>query len=176
VDTPPLYKGGGLPVFDSRIGRGQSCAGMTAYPGTTGFDFPAPHVIELTVQPEDIDAYDHVNNAVYLMWFDRAAWSHSAALGVPLAQCLALRRGMAALRTEIDYLLAAVKGEVVQVGTWIARSDARLRCERRFQVRRTADGRTLARAMTEYVCINLDSGRAVRMPELFTRAYVATAT
>jgi acyl-CoA thioesterase FadM len=26
----------------------------------------------------------------------------------------------------------------------------------------------------DYVCINLDSGRAVRMPELFARAYVAT--
>jgi acyl-CoA thioester hydrolase len=149
---------------------------MQADPRSTAFDFPAPHVIELTVQPQDIDEYDHVNNAVYLMWFDRVAWSHSAALGVPLEQCLALRRGMAALRTEIDYLLAAIKGDVVQVGTWIARSDARLRCERRFQVRRAADGRTLARAMTEYVCINLDSGRAARMPDAFTRAYVVTPT
>jgi hypothetical protein len=26
----------------------------------------------------------------------------------------------------------------------------------------------------DYVCINLDSGRAVRMPEIFARAYVAT--
>jgi acyl-CoA thioester hydrolase len=47
---------------------------------------------------------------------------------------------------------------------------------RRFQVRRVADGSTLARAMTEYVCINLDSGRAARMPEVFSRSYVATPT
>ncbi|GAC1691911.1 MAG: hypothetical protein PVS2B3_00380 [Steroidobacteraceae bacterium] len=147
---------------------------MQADPRSTAFDFPTPHVIELGVQPEDIDAYDHVNNAVYLAWFDRVAWSHSAALGLPLERCVALRRGMAALRIEIDYVVAAVKGDVVQVGTWIARSDTRLRCERRFQVRRVADGRTLARALTEYVCINLDSGRAARMPEEFTRAYVAT--
>jgi acyl-CoA thioester hydrolase len=147
---------------------------MQTKPGNAAFDFHAPHVIELHVQPEDIDAYDHVNNAVYLTWFDRVAWSHSAALGIPLEQCLVLRRGMAALRTEIDYVLAAVKGDVVQVATWIARSDMRLRCERRFQVRRIADGRTLARAMTEYVCINLDSGRAARMPEVFTRAYIVT--
>jgi acyl-CoA thioester hydrolase len=147
---------------------------MTAEPRNASFDFPAPHVIELRVQPDDIDAYDHVNNAVYLSWFDRVAWSHSAALGIPLEQCLTLRRGMAALRTEIDYELAALKGDVVQVATWIARSDRRLRCERRFQVRRVADGRTLARAMTEYVCINLDSGRAARMPEVFRCAYVVT--
>ena len=42
------------------------------------------HDIELDVQAADIDAYGHVNNAVYLTWLDRAAWSHSAALGVSL--------------------------------------------------------------------------------------------
>jgi acyl-CoA thioester hydrolase len=81
---------------------------------------------------------------------------------------------MAALRTEIDFVRAALAGDRVRVATWIAGGD-RLRVERRFEVLRAADDATLARARTEYVCINLDSGRAVRMPELFTRAYVATA-
>jgi acyl-CoA thioester hydrolase len=138
------------------------------------YDHPAPHVIELEVEAQDIDAYEHVNNAVYLTWLDRAAWSHSAALGVPLGRCVALRRGMAALRTEIDFARAAAAGDRVSVATWIADSDGRLRVGRRFQVLRVADGVTLARARTEYVCINLDSGRAVRMPEPFARAYVVT--
>jgi acyl-CoA thioester hydrolase len=142
---------------------------------TDGFDFPAPHAIEVTVQAEDIDAYGHVNNAVYLTWLDRVAWSHSAALGVSLEQCLALRRGMAAQRIEIDYLRAALAGDVVQAATWIVSADRRLRAQRRFQIRRVADGGTLARARIDYVCINLDSGRAARMPELFARAYVTTA-
>ncbi len=147
---------------------------MTA-PRVAAFDVPAPHVIELDVQAEDIDAYHHVNNAVYLSWLDRAAWSHSASLGAPLAQCLALRRGMAAQRIEIDYLRAAVLGDRIQTATWIVSSDGRLRAERRFQIRRIADGATLARARVDYVCINLDSGRAARMPELFARAYVPTS-
>ena len=138
------------------------------------FDHPAPHVIELAVQPEDIDAYEHVNNAVYLTWLDRAAWSHSAALGVPLERCVALRRGLAAHRLEIEYLRAAVTGDVVQTATWIVSADGRLRAQRRFQVRRKGDGRTLARARIDYVCINLDSGRAARMPESFARAYLVT--
>jgi len=139
------------------------------------FDLPAPHVIELAVEPGDIDAYDHVNNAVYLSWCDRAAWSHSAALGMPLERCLALRRGMAAQRIEIDFLRAAVRGDVVCAATWIVSADGRLRAERRFQIKRAADGATLARARIDYVCINLDSGRAARMPEVFARAYVVTA-
>jgi acyl-CoA thioester hydrolase len=138
------------------------------------FDHPAAHVVELAVRPEDIDAYEHVNNAVYLTWLDRAAWSHSAALGVPLERCVALRRGMAAQSIEIEYRRAAVRDDVVQVATWIVSTDGRLRVERHFQVRRSADGETLARARIDYVCINLDSGRAVRMPEIFARAYEVT--
>jgi acyl-CoA thioester hydrolase len=137
-------------------------------------DFPRAHVVQLEVRAADIDAYDHVNNAVYLTWLDRAAWSHSAVLGLPLERCVAMRRGMAALRTEIDFVRAALAGDQVQVATWIAAGDGRLRVGRRFQVLRVADGETLARARTDYVCINLDTGKAVRMPPEFTRAYVAT--
>ena len=139
------------------------------------WEHPHPHVLELQVQPGDIDAYDHVNNSVYLSWFDRAAWSHSATLGISIGQCITMRRGMAAHRTEIDYLRAAVLGDRVLVGTWIVSTDNRLRVARRFQVLRVWDAEVLSRARTEYVCINLDSGRAARMPELFARAYVLTA-
>ena len=138
------------------------------------WDFPNPHVVTLEVVASDIDAYDHVNNAVYLSWFDQVAWSHSTTLGVSLEECVRIRRGMAAHRTEIDYQRAAVQGDRVWVGTWITSTDAKLRVERRFQVRRAPGGETLARARTDYVCINLDSGRAARMPEFFSRAYVIT--
>lgn len=139
------------------------------------WDFPAAHIVELRVQPQDIDAYGHVNNSVYLTWLDLAAWSHSAALGVPLEECVTSRRGMAAQRVEIDYLRAALTGDSVQVATWIQSSDARLRVGRRFQLRRVSDAQTLARARVDYVCINLDSGRATRMPPQFSQAYVVTA-
>lgn len=138
---------------------------------TAEWDFPDPHVVTLEVAESDIDAYDHVNNSVYLSWLDRVAWSHSAALGISLEDCVRMRRGMAAHRTEIDYLRAAVLGDRISVGTWIVSTDGKLRVERRFQVRRSPDGGTLARARTDYVCINLDSGRATRMPESFSQKY-----
>jgi acyl-CoA thioester hydrolase len=130
----------------------------------------------MEVRASDIDAYQHVNNSVYLAWLDRAAWSHSAQLGVPLERCLALRRGMAALRTEVDYIRAAVGGDGILAGTWIVGTDGKLRVERVFQVRRASDGVTLARARTQYVCINLDSGRAARMPPELSHAYRAGTT
>jgi len=137
------------------------------------WEYASPHVVTVAVQPADIDADEHVNNSVYLTWFDAAAWSHSAALGMPVARCVALRRGMAARRTEIDYLRAAVLGDEVQIGTWIVATDRRLRVTRHFQICRAAERETLARATTEYVCLNLDTGRATRMPPEFLAAYHA---
>ena len=141
----------------------------------SSWDLPNPHVVAVDVADGDIDAYGHVNNAVYLRWLDCAAWSHSAALGLAIDDCTRLRRGMAALRIEIDYLRAALPRERVEVATWIVDSDRKLRVTRRFQLRHADDGGTLARATTQYVCLNLESGRAVRMPAEFTAAYVVTA-
>jgi acyl-CoA thioester hydrolase len=62
---------------------------------------------------------------------------------------------------------------VVEVGTWPVRNDNKLRIDRRFQIRRKADGETLLRALIHYVCIDLQTGRARRMPEDFTRYSVA---
>ena len=141
---------------------------------TEVWDFPKPHVVAVDVDVADIDAYGHVNNAVYLRWLDIAAWSHSAALGVSVEDCTRMRRGMAALRIEIDYLRAALAGDRVEVATWIVDSDHKLRVTRRFHLRHATDGGTLARATTQYVCLNLDSGRAIRMPPEFKSAYRAS--
>lgn len=137
------------------------------------WDLPAPYAAWLAVARADIDAYDHVNNAVYMTWFDRAAWEHSAALGLPIERCLQLDRGMAVLRSVIAYLRPAVLGDTIGVATWLLPADGKLRIRRRFQVRREAGGETLARAEIEYACIELSSGRPARWPAEFRERYVA---
>lgn len=141
--------------------------------GAADWDLPAPHIVSLAVVQADIDAYDHVNNSVYMTWFDRAAWQHSAALGLPIEKCLQLDRGMAVLRSVIAYLRPAVLGDAVHVATWLLPAAGRLRVRRRFQVRRDADGATLARAEIEYACLELSSGRPARWPAEFREHYVA---
>jgi acyl-CoA thioester hydrolase len=129
----------------------------------------------VAVAAADIDAYEHVNNAVYMTWFDRAAWEHSAALGLPIEKCLQLDRGMAVLRSVIAYLKPAVLGDAIRVATWLLPADGKLRVRRRFQVIREAEGATLARAEIEYACIELSSGRPSRWPPEFRERYVALA-
>jgi acyl-CoA thioester hydrolase len=137
------------------------------------WDLPSPHLAAVTVAAADIDGYGHVNNAVYMTWFDRAAWEHSAALGLPLEKCLQLDRGMAVLRSVISYLKPAVLGDTIRVATWLLPADGKLRVRRRFQVRREAGSISLARAEIEYACIELSSGRPVRWPPEFRERYVS---
>jgi acyl-CoA thioester hydrolase len=137
------------------------------------FDLPHPHLLSVAVDAVDIDAYQHVNNAVYVTWCDRVAWDHSAALGLPIARCLELNRGMAVVRTLITYLRPALPNDTVILATWIVPSASRLRVRRRFQILRPSDTTTLARAEVEYVCIELSTGRPTRWPPEFVTGYVA---
>lgn len=137
------------------------------------WDLPAPHLVNVTVESGDIDAYQHVNNAVYVTWCDRVAWDHSAALGLPISRCLELDRGMAVVRTVISYLRPALLDDALAIATWILPAASKLCVRRRFQVRRPSDGVTLARAEVEYACIELSSGRPVRWPPEFRQRYVS---
>ena len=132
---------------------------------------PVPFTGTHRVVAEEIDEYEHVNNTVYLQWLDTIAWAHSAELGLPLERCLALRRGMAIRHTRVDYLEAALLGDELLLGTWIIASDGRLRCRRRFDILRIADGRRVLEAEIEYFCLNLDTGRPSRFAAEFFDRY-----
>ena len=137
------------------------------------WDLPAPFIHERVAVRGEIDGYGHVNNAVYVQWLDECAWAHSSTKGITPELCQSLNRGMAVWRTQINYLRAALEGDRIQVATWPVRNDGKLRIERRFQIRRESDGETLLRALLHYVCIDLQTGRAKRMPEDFLRYSVA---
>jgi acyl-CoA thioester hydrolase len=134
--------------------------------------FTLPH----RVLPEEIDEYEHVNNAVYLRWLDRIAWMHAATLGTPLASCLAIRRGMAVRHTRIDYLEAALIGDSLLLATWLIACDGRLRCTRRFEILRLRDAKRVAEAEIEYFCLNLDTGKPCRFPREFLESYTVIPT
>jgi len=137
------------------------------------WDLPSPFIHERAVVHTEIDGYGHVNNVVYISWMDDCAWEHSRERGIPFETCKRLKRGMAVWRTQVNYLGSAYLGDHVEVATWPVLNDGKLRIARRFQVRRKADGQTLVRALIHYVCIDLETGKAKRMPPEFTNYTVA---
>ena len=136
------------------------------------WDLPSPFIHERVAVHAEIDGYGHVNNAVYVVWLDDCAWAHSIHRGISPEMCRSLNRGMAVWRTQLNYIKAALEGDDIEVGTWPVYNDQKLRIDRRFQVRRKSDGETLLRALIHYVCIDLQTGRAKRMPPEFTKYYV----
>jgi acyl-CoA thioester hydrolase len=135
------------------------------------WDLTTPFVIDLAVGAEDIDGLGHANNAVYVTWLERCAWRHSQQLGLDLTEYRRLDRAMAVVRHEIDYLASAYENDELELATWIVDWDRKLKMTRRFQLRRPADGVTLLRAQTTFVCIELSSGRPKRMPVEFIDGY-----
>lgn len=139
------------------------------------WDWPSPFVYETKVEPQHIDDFQHTNNVVYLTWMAKTAWEHSKALGLDFRSYARLNRGMVVRRHELEYLAASREGETVLVGTWITANDGRIRLRRRFQMVNGATGMTLLRGLTDFVCINIETGRATRMPPEFVSTYSLTA-
>lgn len=140
-------------------------------PRKDSWDIDVPFYIEVDIDESHIDRLEHVNNAVYLQLMERTAWAHTEALGLNWAVYRELDAACVVRRHELDYLLPVTLGQRLQIATWIAENDGRLAMWRQFQIRRVGDGRTVFRARSQYVTIQLSTGRARRMPQLFVDSY-----
>ncbi len=136
------------------------------------WDLPAPFVIERVVSPEQIDEYGHTNNTVYSTWCEHVAWEHSRAVGLDMDDYRRLNRAMALRRSEMHFLQPCHEGDRVLIANWIVVGDGRVQAYRRYQMIKADTGTTLARALQQWACIDLESGRPRRMPEEFAVRYV----
>lgn len=129
------------------------------------------HKHSLVVADAEIDELGHANNVVWVRWMIDAATAHSAAVGWDAEAYL--RRGYAWIvrRHEIEYLVPAKAGDRVDVYTWVAGFQA-AQSERRYAMR-LADGRTCARAATNWVFVDLATGRPKRIPDEVRAAFTA---
>ncbi|HBL93764.1 MAG TPA: acyl-CoA thioesterase [Hyphomonas sp.] len=132
---------------------------------------PSPFAIRIEVSPDDIDAFSHVNNAVYLKWLNECATAHSAAVGLPASECVRLDRGMAVRETRLLYQYPARLDDQLIVANWVTKNDGRLRASRAFQIVRELDCKTLLLGASNYACIALSTGKPVLMPDIFKVSY-----
>jgi acyl-CoA thioester hydrolase len=123
-----------------------------------------PHTLRIRVSGDDIDELGHASNLVYLRWVQEAAIDHSRAVGLGVAEYLARGTAFVVRRHEIEYLRPALVGDEIDVSTWVASLGAAT-SERRTAIRRVGDGALLARAVTQWVHLDLSRGRPVRTPE-----------
>jgi 3-oxoadipate enol-lactonase len=120
--------------------------------------------IQLTVYPDECDAYGHLNQASFLSLFERARWEMlRAGPGMDLFDRTAA--WPAVRRTVVEYHTAAFPGDVLQFEqdlTHVGRTSFTMR-----QVaRRVADGALVATAEFVFVCVNRN-GRPIAVPKEF---------
>lgn len=121
--------------------------------------------------PADIDGFNHVNNARYIDWANEAAWAHSEALGLSMEDYRRIGSGCVVWRHEFDYVAPVMLGDEIEIATWIAENDNRVRLIRAYEMRNVRTGAIVFRGRTKFVCVDMKSGRPARMPKEFIEAY-----
>lgn len=139
-------------------------------PLSTGWDWPAPHQLHVTVAAAHIDLMNHTNNVVYQQWMEAVAWSHSRTVGLGPEAYQTCGYGMVVRRHEMDFLAATRLGDPLCLATWLLAVD-RVSTQRVYQFRHQETGQTVFRGRTQLVCIEIASGRLKRMPPAFFSAY-----
>ncbi|MDZ7628042.1 MAG: thioesterase family protein [Parvularculaceae bacterium] len=119
----------------------------------------------------DIDRFNHVNNARYIDWANDIAWAHSNSLGLAFDDYERLGVGCVVWRHEFDYVAPVVLGDEIEISTWIAENDNRVRLVRAYEMRNAVSGKAVFRGRTTFVSIDMKSGRPARMPKEFIEAY-----
>ena len=120
------------------------------------------HRLQIIVPAEAVDRNRHVNNVAYVQWMQDAAIAHSAATGCT-RMTEAIGATWVARMHRIEYLSPAFAGEAVTVLTWVA-DFRKVRSLRRYRFIRAADQRVLAQGETDWVLVDVATGRPRGIP------------
>ncbi len=125
-------------------------------------------VLSVEVDNRAIDMLGHASNIQYLQWIQDVAVAHSAAVGLDMGGYTKLGAVFVVRRHEVDYLRSVVRGDQLELRTWIDSVSA-AKCQRATEVVRLASSVTeriiVARAMTTWGYIELATGRPTRIPD-----------
>jgi len=135
---------------------------------------PASFHITLEVSDEDIDMVGHASNIAYVRWIQDAAVAHSEAVGFGIDAYRELGAVFVVRRHEIDYLRPVLRGDRLEVRTWIDSAFA-AKSRRATEISRIAeDGSAVlvARAMTTWGFVDVAAGRPTRIPMTVRRAFL----
>jgi len=122
------------------------------------------------VSEESIDVNGHVNNVAYVQWMQDVAVAHSRDR-IERGTTQRLGCPWVAREHRIEYLRPAFVGDELEIRTWLD-SVRRVRCRRVYEFYRQSDDQLLAKGETDWVFVNIESGRPVSIPEEISSAFI----
>jgi acyl-CoA thioester hydrolase len=142
---------------------------MIANPAPPSDARSAVFTLVINVGDDDIDLLGHASNIAYLRWVQDVAVAHSVMVGFDIQSYSELGAVFVVRRHEIDYLRPVLRGERLELRTWID-SAAAAKCIRMTDIVRLADATAaketvVARARTTWGFVELTTGRPTRIPD-----------
>jgi len=128
---------------------------------------PFSHFFE--VPEEDIDNLGHASNIAVVRWVQDVAIAHSCAVGFGFDEYKSIGGIFVIRRNEIDYLRPVLRGERLELRTWLS-SWMAAKYVRETEIIR-ADGIVAARAHTTWGYLDAISGRPKRVPDAVRNAF-----
>lgn len=116
----------------------------------------------LTIPKSVIDENGHVNNVAYVQWMQDIAIEHYQSIGGLEAQ--GNHATWVVREHRIEYLLPAFAGEEIEIRTWVENL-RRVRSLRKYEFLRKLDGKILVKGETDWVFVNVRTGRPIPIPE-----------
>ena len=117
-----------------------------------------------------IDELGHVSNLKYITWMQEIAIQHSAAQGWPVERYLQNGAVWVVRSHFVTYVRPAFAGETITIQTWVAEIKPRSSL-RGYLFFRTNDQSVLVEAETNWVYIDRQSGRPLRIPNDLRAAF-----
>ena len=123
---------------------------------------PQVYQYKLTVSEDAVDINGHVNNIEYIRWMQLAAVLHSDSQGCTKATT-AVGATWVVRTHHIEYMRPAFAGEQIIVLTWVS-NFRRVQSLRKYRIIRVEDKAVLVEGETDWVFIDIQTGRLRSMP------------
>jgi acyl-CoA thioester hydrolase len=127
----------------------------------------------ISIPASAIDGNGHVNNVTYVQWMQDIAVEHYAAIGGIQAQ--GPDATWVVREHKVEYLLPAFKDEEIEIRTWVE-DIRRVRSQRKYEFVRRSDGRILVKGETDWVFVDVKTGRPLAIPQEVMEVFKSTSS
>ena len=132
---------------------------------------PNDFVHAFDVPTSALDANGHANNVEFVRWMQDAGVAHSDSVG-----CTAATRAAGATWVarshHIEYRRPVFAGDRIHIRTWVEPA-RRSFSMRKYEFARPADGALVAKGETDWVFVDVQTGRPRSIPEWIQAMFVA---
>ncbi|HEY9648442.1 MAG TPA: thioesterase family protein [Chroococcidiopsis sp.] len=129
-----------------------------------------PFTTQLRVPHYKMDAFGHINNAVYQHYLEQSAIEHAASLGFSPKRCLELGGTFIMRRVVIDYLSPTVGGDRLAITTWLKEMRGS-RAIRAYEIRRNGENNPSVIAEALWIWVDGHTMRPRAIPGVVVDAF-----